>query len=215
MYRPSAHPLTALSLALALAALVPNAARASTFAVTNTADGGLGGLRAAIGQASIDGANGTPDAINFIVTGTITLTGGTLSITQPVTVTGPGAASLAVSGGDASTVFSVTGGTAQSPVAISGLTIENGNANSGLGGGLSENGRSATVTGCTFTGDSAQYGGAFFFWGSATVTGCTFTGDSAADGGDLFVYEGRPPSPARLHRRRRRGRLRRWRRRCF
>ena len=191
MYRPSAHPLTALWLALALAALVPNAARASTFTVTNTADSGLGSLRAAISQANIDGANGTPDTINFNVTGTITLTGGTLSITQPVTITGPGAASLAVSGSNASTVFSVTGGTAQSPVAISGLTIENGNANSGLGGGLSEIGGSATVTGCTFTGDSAQYGGGFLlFGGSATVTGCTFTGDSAADGGGLFVYEG-------------------------
>src|SRR5438046_1773173 len=60
--------------------------------VTNTLDSGPGSLRAAI-------LNATPgEMINFSVVGTIVLTSGQLTINQNLTIAGPGAGSLIVSG---------------------------------------------------------------------------------------------------------------------
>ena len=74
--------------ALLVAALgAVSAAQAATFTVTNLDDSGPGSLRDAIAQA-----NATPDAdtINFAVTGTITLTSGSLPIEGgPLTIGGP------------------------------------------------------------------------------------------------------------------------------
>ena len=69
---------------------LPAAAQAVT-TVTNTNDSGAGSLRAAIASAP------SGDTIDFApgVSGTITLTSGVLSITQSVTLAGPGAGTLA------------------------------------------------------------------------------------------------------------------------
>src|SRR5262245_11815611 len=94
----------------------------STFTVTNKLDSGPGSLR----QAVLD-ANGNPgsDTIVFAknVSGTIKLTSGELFITDSVTINGPGARNLAVSGNDANRVFDIATGLG---VAISGLTITHG-----------------------------------------------------------------------------------------
>src|SRR5262249_21811213 len=76
----------------------------STFLVENLADGGLGSLR----QAILD-ANAQPgaDLIAFAPAardGTVALTTGQLGITDDLTIDGPGAGRLAVSGNDASRV---------------------------------------------------------------------------------------------------------------
>ena len=65
-------------------------AGAATLTVINTADSGAGSLRAALASA------GSGDTIVFApgVTGSIALLS-TLSITQPVTIVGPGVSSLA------------------------------------------------------------------------------------------------------------------------
>jgi hypothetical protein len=103
----------------------------STFTVLNLADGGPGSLRAAI-QA----ANTSPgaDVIDFApgLNGTIGLTGGQLDITDALTINGPGASVLAVSGNDASRVFQVTSGVT---VAMTDLTITHGRAEA-QGGGI-------------------------------------------------------------------------------
>jgi len=80
-------------------------AAAATFAVINTSDSGAGSLRQAI-----LGANAAPgaDEITFAhLHGTITLTSGQLDITDDLTIAGPGAKELAVSGNDSSRVFDV------------------------------------------------------------------------------------------------------------
>src|SRR5262249_18478883 len=109
----------------------------SVFVVTNPNNSGPGSLRAAITPANI---NPRADLITFPPTayGTITLTGGQLNITDPtggLTIAGPGASLLAVSGNDASRVFEVTSGVS---VAIADLTVTRGRAVGlpGTGGGI-------------------------------------------------------------------------------
>src|SRR5262249_44772034 len=78
----------------------------STFTVTNLADGGPGSLRAAVTSA-----NTTPgaDSIQFApgLKGTIPLAS-ELSVTDALTINGPGANKITVSGNDATRVFHVS-----------------------------------------------------------------------------------------------------------
>src|SRR5262249_3019659 len=127
----------------------------STIPVTNNLDSGPGSLR----QAVID-ANTNPgaDTIVFVkgVSGTVKLTSGELLIKDSVTINGPGANQLAVSGNDASRVFDIAA-TATMNVTISGLTITHGYA-ADRGGGIANRadlthagGANLTLTGDVFT----------------------------------------------------------------
>ena len=100
------------------------AAHAATDTVTNLNDSGGGSLRGTIASA---GAN---DTIVFQsgLTGTITLAS-TLTVSQSLTIQGPGANVITVSGNNAMQVFNISSGT----VGISGLTIADGNWVSGGG----------------------------------------------------------------------------------
>ena len=175
---------------------------ATTIVVTNTNDAGSGSLRDALAMAN-DG-----DTITFAVTGTITLTSAELQITHNVTISGPGAASLAVNGNATFRVFE----NFASNVTISGLTITNGfvaggaqgvdgagilnhggltlsnctvSANvatpgcCGSGGGISDDGGATlTVTDSTFSGNSASFDGGGIWAGTVTVMNSTFTGNA-------------------------------------
>src|SRR5215475_8029781 len=81
----------------------------STFTVLNVADSGAGSLRAAVQAAE---ANPGADVIEVAkgVKGTIPLTSGEWTITSDLTISGPGANALAVSGNSTSRVFHVAGG---------------------------------------------------------------------------------------------------------
>src|SRR5262249_3717329 len=111
--------------------------------VTSFADSGPGSLRQAVLEA-----NGHPgaDVINFApaVRGTIGLTTGQLNITDDLTIDGPGADELTVSGNHASRVFSISGG---ATVTFTGLTISDGRAvgSPGSGGGIENNGSTLTL----------------------------------------------------------------------
>jgi uncharacterized protein (TIGR03118 family) len=135
----------------------------STFMVVNLADSGAGSLR----QALID-ANALPgaDVIRFgphARDGVITLTSGELSITDSLTIDGPGDNRLTISGNDASRVFSVSGSTTYAE--IDGLTIAHGLTNKttalgplgpvALGGGLLNTGAHVTLSGVTLADNRA------------------------------------------------------------
>src|SRR6516165_9980902 len=81
----------------------------STYMVSTLADSGAGSLRQAILDANADS---TPDQIVFApdLHGTIALTSGQLEVTNNLTIVGPGAARLTVSGNDQSRVFSIDAG---------------------------------------------------------------------------------------------------------
>jgi hypothetical protein len=148
---------------LALAVVVVPASRASaaTDVVTNCS-----GSVSVSGSLPFEVANsGSGDTITFALSpacASIPL-GATLDIAHSLTITGPGADSLAVNGTGSSSVFTVDSGT----VTISGLSIENGG--SGPGGGI-ENDGSLTVLDSTVSGNSAEVGGGIFNGSDGTLT---------------------------------------------
>lgn len=93
--------------------------RASDQVVTSPADSGPGSLRQAINDVHVGGTI-TFDLPSYV--SGIVLTSGELVISRGMTIAGPGADTLFVSGDDGSRVFNITSGT----VTISGLTISDG-----------------------------------------------------------------------------------------
>ena len=179
----------------ALVCVMALQAHAATITVINTNDSGPGSLRQAL-AISNDG-----DAINFAVTGSITLTSGGLVIDKNVTILGPGANQLSIDGNQGDFVFAVD---PDETAVIAGLTIRNGQI--GIGnvgaltvshcavssnsfGGLSNVANGQASTNATLTiansivsnnsGPGVSNGA---FMGSATVTilNSTLTGNSGA-----------------------------------
>src|SRR4029077_13247788 len=156
---------------------------ANIIEVTNTNDSGPGSLRDAIAVAN-DG-----DEITFAVTGIITLTSGQLTVNNNITISGPGAGSLAVDGNANAGVFFINSGVT---VTISGLSITNGNASS-LGGGIYNGSATVMLSNCIVSGNSAQYGGGIYnegVLGSATLTiiNSTIDGNTVSvEGGGIYA----------------------------
>ena len=156
-----AHRRTALRFAPRVVALEERALL-STLRVTSDADSGTGTLRAAIAAAT------SGDTINFARSayGTITLTSGPLIVPDiNLTIQGPGANKLTISGNDTYTVLELGivpfGPQTPSTMTISGLTIANGNASindsGGNGGGISE-AVNLTVSNSVFKDNQAPTG---------------------------------------------------------
>jgi hypothetical protein len=174
----------------------------STFTVLNLADSGTGSLRQAVHDAN---ANPGADAIAFAhgLHGTIGLTSGQLSITDALSITGPGATQLTISGSNASRVFDIGAGTT---VTIADLTIANGatvgdGATVGsLGGGgiLNEAGATLTLRDAALTNNTATaasntvdvFGGGLLNEGTAIVASSTFSGNRALGGGGSSFFGG-------------------------
>ena len=122
----------------------------ATFTVLNLADDGGGSLR----QAVLD-ANALPGADTIVfaddLSGSIVLSGGQLSITDDLTVDGPGAGQLAVSGNQQSRIFAIGVG---KRVAIDDLTITDGRA-AGDGGAILNTGGSLALDRVVLSNNSA------------------------------------------------------------
>ena len=157
--------------------------------VTTLADSGAGSLRAAINNANASSSGAT---ITFNVTGTINLLSALPEITQSVTITGPGASSLAIDGGGAVQVFNVG---SSITVSISGLTIQNGLGNASGGGGVANSG-TLTLSSCVVAGNAIAsgfgMGGAIYNLGTLTINQCTVANNTAVgasghgSGGGLY-----------------------------
>lgn len=140
--------------------------------VTNADDSGAGSLRAAITSANAaTGSTITFDPTFFATPKTITLASALPAITNPTTITGPGANLLTVSGNGISLirVFTAAGGTT-----ISGLNIINGNT------GISATGGTVTATDCTFSGMINAGLGSSSNTAVLNATRCTFSGNDTA-----------------------------------
>src|SRR6516225_6276070 len=107
--------------------------------VMNLNDSGFGSLRQAILDTP---AGGTVD-FQPGLTGTITLTSDQLVVNNNLTIAGPGASLITVSGGDILRVFSIASNSLAT-VTISGLTISHGHGTSG--GGILNGVGTLTVT---------------------------------------------------------------------
>lgn len=163
--------------------------------VTSTSDSGPGSLRAVL-QGAAPGAT-----ITFGVTGAIPLTSGELVINKPVTLRGPGAASLAVqrANKDATPrfrIFDIQGG----PVVLEGLTILNGQIGAGdyeNGAGIQNRG-ALTLRGCTIKESRAlgEYsrGGAIcnHMGGKLALIACSLVNNACSgrngEGGAVYNY---------------------------
>ena len=164
--------------------------------VTNLDDSGPGSLRDAIEQSARNPLN--PVTIDFAaeLRGTIPLES-TLNLcdAQDVSIEGPGAGRIALSGQKKVGIFracNLRGGEpgADIKVTISGLTIENGSGQ--WGGGISTSAR-MTVRDSTFLGNKASdEGGAIAdYAGTLHVINCTFSGNTAGrQGGALYKNSG-------------------------
>jgi hypothetical protein len=134
------------------------ATRAFGATVTSLADDGPGTLREAIAAAS------PGDTIDFSVSGVITLNTG-LVIDKDLTLTGPGAASLALDGGGSVSILQVDAG---ATVAISGLTFQHGTT--ALFGGAIYNSGSLTLTRVVVSHNTADVNAGGIFNDRGTLT---------------------------------------------
>jgi len=181
---------------LGLAALAAPA-NAATFTVTNLNDTGAGSLRDAVASAN---ATAGADVINFQagLTGTITLTSGELSLYDAVDIQGPGAATITVSGNNASRVFYIYS-TANAPidVTISGLTITNGSDSDG-GGAIIDWGENLTLDHVVVSNSTTDGAGGGVSKQNASGTlhilSSTISGNSAARGGGIYFYRNDAPA---------------------
>ena len=106
--------------------------RAESVSVTNTLDdGSTGSFRSAITSANTS-AGVSEIVFDSGLSGTITLTSDLPGITDDLTITGPGASVLAISGDNTYAMFSVSSG---KTLTLSGLTFTENKSGNGSGSG--------------------------------------------------------------------------------
>lgn len=174
----------------------------NTILVTNTNDSGSGSLRKAIDDVVSGGNVGFSSLFSDPQT---ILLKSELRVTKNLTISGPGANLLTVSGNNTVRVFNIGGFSPGVTVMISGLKISGGRApNNDFGGGIEKNFGDLTISNCVITGNNVPGtssfgggGGIDNFEGPLTITGSVISGNSAngygggilSDGGTLTVND--------------------------
>lgn len=140
-----------------------------------------------IGNFLVANAGTGPMSINFapglsgVILNTKVATG--LQVSQALTINGPGARVLTVSGEQFARIFDITAGAV---VTIDGLTISYGNSVSVGSGGAIQNAGTLTLQECSVLNNSGGSGGGAANSGTLTVDRCTFAGNqSTGHGGAL------------------------------
>ena len=160
----------------------------STLTVLNLNDSGPGSLRAELAAAQ----SGDTIVFKHNLHGSITLASGELQVNTGVTIDGPGASQLSVSGNNASRVFEIASGL---NVTISGLTITHGHAPD-QGGGILNDGSNLTLSGDDLSQNvafesattTAEGGGLLSLAGTLTITNCQVTGNQALGGAGAAAF---------------------------
>lgn len=163
-----------------------------TFTVTNINDDGAGSLYQAIQDANDNSGNDTIvfDPAVFSTPQTIVLIGGEIFVADngSLTINGPGADKLTISGNNASRIFSITGN-----VILNDLKLANG-SNAEDGGAISTFGNTLQINRCAFYNNTASEGGAISSVGAELIVNqSTFFGNQTTNGGGaiiLFAVEG-------------------------
>ncbi len=154
-----------------ISSLIAGVAGAATNTVTTCSGSGSGSLPGVV-AASAPG-----DTITFSVIcppdAPITLDS-SIDISQNLTIDGPGARDLAVSGNAAIEPFAIT--SAVTNATISGLTVEDGSASQG--GGISNEG-TLTIIASDVSGNSGSTGGGIYNAGTLTISGSTLSHNNA------------------------------------
>ena len=176
----------------------------TTITVNSLLDNGPGNCNSTCTLRDAVASSAAGDTIDFSVTGTITLNGSQIYIAHDLTIDGPGARNLTVSGNDQSRVFDIGSGT----VTITGLTITHGKPNSNdefslqggaildratlnlsratmsnsvtstSGGGIYNQGGVLNVADSTFVDNGSTFGAAIGSEGTTNIAASTFTGNS-------------------------------------
>ncbi|MFN8526134.1 MAG: choice-of-anchor Q domain-containing protein [Chloroflexota bacterium] len=202
----------AVSAALWAAVLLPGEALAANKTVTKTADtndGTCSVVDCSLREAIIAASPGDTVVFDAAVTGTITLNVGLgqLVIDKHLTINGPGAGVLAVSGGDAVRVFDI-GPTAAVNVTLNGFTVRNGlltgsSPFTARGGGIRiQNGSNVSLIDMVVRNNEARsagtgtfaFGGGISSNGQLTLTRTTVK-DNIARGGDASTASGAAGRP--------------------
>jgi hypothetical protein len=167
----------------------------ATFTVTNNNNSGSGSLRQAVTDAN---NHSGADLINFSsffnTPRTITLSS-TIGITAAVTIDGPGAANVTISGNDAVRIFNTQSAPAGSAISLMDLTLKSGRilANSSdYGAAVGAADETISLTRCIFTSNWAYDGGAISVssGGSLSATECVFASNTASFGGGAIFFGG-------------------------
>ena len=161
------RPILAVALAILFCSV--NTANAATYPVTNTNDAGAGSLRQAVLDAN---ANSGADIIDATgITGTINLSTGQLTITDVVTITGPGATLLDVHNATYPNARNRVFYIGNVAVTISGLTISGGYLDVFVDHDL---------------GQEAWNGAGIYNTGQLNLTNCTISGNTIHSSGEAY-----------------------------
>ena len=139
-------------------------------------------IRLSNGAAGADTITFSPSV--FGTPQTIALGGTEMVIADELTLSGPGASLLTLSGNNASRVFNVraVNGAGEYPVTLSGLTVTGGNAgpdDDDRGGGILHTGGMLTILNSTLIGNTAAHGGGIASFRYLAVLNCTISNNTA------------------------------------
>ena len=143
--------------------------------VTNTNDSGPGSLRQTIAEACPNATITFDTAGVFATPQTITLTSAGLLIDKNLTIDGPGASQLTVSGNISHRPFLISAG---NTVAIDGLTLTEGVG--GVGGAISNAGSLTLTNSVVSNNQGIAVGGGIYNSGQLTIINSTISGNRAA-----------------------------------